>query len=145
MAQEAARNYTFGTRIVPSESLKTVKATLVEIEKRSNPKAFGMILVTQPTGEALPFNTYLINPDIVKTWLNPEIGIDQLMKQSKKPDVRNGEMKLIYNANEVSVRNIISKASFNSTGVSELWWTEEKSGNEFFVSTDLWHKITKER
>lgn len=144
MAQKETRKYTFGTnQKILNGSPQTMNSVLVEIERKSSPKAFGIILVTRPVDELSPFKTYMINPDIVKTWLSPEVEIEQLIKKTKSSNSSNEEMKLIYNANEVSVRNKFSQANFDPTGVSELWWTENKSGNEFFVSTDLWFSPDK--
>ena len=139
MAQEITKKYSFGTNQRAFHGPpQTMKSMMIEIEKKSSPKAFGIILVTRPIDEISPFKTYMINPDIVKTWLSPEIEIEQLVRKAKSSNSLNEEMKFIYNANEVSIRNKFSQASFDPTGVSELWWTEKKSGNEFFVSTDLW-------
>jgi len=105
-------------------------------------KLFGAIIVTQPYLDPARFDefrVYTINPIVVKKWIGPHPNIARIVNCVVE-DYRlpAEDVKTISNVNELKIRMDPDKLPYPERGLSELWWKEKESGNDFSWTADLW-------
>ena len=115
------------------------------IDDFSSNQAFGVLIITKPEsqpGTIGPYHTYLFNPQIVADWVNINnySGIKAIAHGYGGQSLKNSPHKVIYNAYEVSVRNSYKKSFYETErkNLSNSFWVEPHSGNEFLTYTATW-------
>ena len=130
-------------------------SSMEEIEKRTNAiehlgsiKTFGAILITRAIKmedqlSQEKFRGYVVNPEIVRSWLGPTLNLETLVTHIPNRNDPAEDIRFIYNANQLRVRTIPQQEPDWGKGVSELWWKDKESRNEFSIFTDLWSYAVK--
>jgi len=115
------------------------------IDDFSSNQAFGVLIITKPEsqpGTIGPYHTYLFNPQIVADWVNINnySGIKAVVQSYGGQSLQDSPHKVIHNAYEVSVRNSHKKSFYETErkNLSNSFWAEPHSGNEFLTYTATW-------
>ena len=102
-------------------------------------KPFGALIITRPyldPDHANQFRVYVINPPIIKAWAAPNPNL--ILLGSVLNDYRpSQDIKVLHNTNSLKVR-VSPDRQLYCKGLSDSWWVENGSGNEFVTTADLW-------
>jgi hypothetical protein len=106
-------------------------------------RAFGAVIITRPffsLSEMDKYRVYTINPGIVRSWMGPPKAAAKkflaCIPETQGPD---SDVRLLYNVNEFRVRSSPARQQYPKRGFADLSWTEQSSGNEFIVFSELWN------
>ena len=106
------------------------------------PRSFGAIIISRPfysLNEISKYRVYTVNPSVVKSWVgsSPDetVKLSNCLIDSTLPD---SDVRVLYNVNEFRVRIPPCRQQNTIRGSADLMWTEQGSGNDFIVFSDLW-------
>jgi hypothetical protein len=116
--------------------------------RHSTYKPFGAIVITRPQFLSMQdhsFRVYTLNPEVVASYAKGS-AVEKMWLTFTEPPPKDSrvreDIRVINNVNELRVRSTNPNGSFNKPkGTSENWWIESESGNEFYISSDMWTRI----